>query len=146
MSTVGAMGIWYVSSHERGKYCIAANKKRSFYMPEPAVPSQPTPAGGTPGKLPGIVGADPAALAQAKTDFYTAATDFETSLGKVKTAVENVNMTWYGNTNKQFNAYQTDWQTNMQGYNNSVKSVGDALGVVGVDYITVDTPSAAPAA
>jgi WXG100 family type VII secretion target len=92
--------------------------------------------------LGGPIGSDPQQLQQAKTEFFQAASDFEGSVAKVRAAIEKVNATWFGHTNQLVNTRQEDWNKNMQLYNNGVKSIGDALGVTGLDYVTLDTPSA----
>ena len=89
-----------------------------------------------------VTGADPQKLAAAQATFHEKVALFEASVADVRDAVVEVNITWFGNTNKQFNTYENLWTENMQKYNNGVRIVGDALGDVGTGYTVLDAGTA----
>jgi WXG100 family type VII secretion target len=85
------------------------------------------------------IGGTPEQLAKLRTNFDTTAGNFEASLKAVQTSVEQLNLAWFGNKNAQFNADHEQWAMGMNNYNDSLRSVGEAVGSVGVDYTVLDT-------
>jgi len=88
--------------------------------------------------LPGVTGVDPDLLQASKTDFTTTVGEYEVSLGKVAGYIAEIASTWDGHLYSQCVGLQTNWNSNMQKYNNAIQAFGEALGAVGINYVELD--------